>query len=222
MSTNFFFNPILTLRSTWSGPQLAAALDYVGDGDTLIVHSMDRLARNTEDLLRIVRELTAKQVSVEFVKERLTFNGQSDDPMAHLMMTMLGGFAQFERSLIRERQREGIAIAKEKGIYKGRKPSLTGDQVEALRQRVAAGDKKAVVAREDLFAHAVEAFNEWRAAVEAARAIGSQAHHLQMQGTQPVKLPTMPNTGELSVHMLRRFGDGVWQQSLYGRLPRVS
>lgn len=129
-------------------PQLAAALDYVRDGDTLIVHSMDRLARNTEDLLRIVRELTAKQVSVEFIKERLTFNGQSDDPMAHLMMTMLGGFAQFERSLIRERQREGIAIAKEKGIYKGRKPSLTGDQVETLRQRVAAGEKKAVVARD--------------------------------------------------------------------------
>jgi DNA invertase Pin-like site-specific DNA recombinase len=129
-------------------PQLAAALDYVRDGDVLIVHSMDRLARNTEDLLRIVRELTAKQVSVEFVKERLTFNGQSDDPMAHLMMTMLGGFAQFERSLIRERQREGIAIAKEKGVYKGRKPSLTADKIEVLKARAAAGEKKAVLARE--------------------------------------------------------------------------
>jgi DNA invertase Pin-like site-specific DNA recombinase len=129
-------------------PQLAAALDYVRDGDTLIVHSMDRLARNTEDLLRIVRELTDKQVSVEFVKERLTFNGQGDDPMAHLMMTMLGGFAQFERSLIRERQREGIAIAKEKGVYRGRKPSLTADQIQVLKARAAAGEKKAVLARE--------------------------------------------------------------------------
>jgi DNA invertase Pin-like site-specific DNA recombinase len=129
-------------------PQLAAALDYVRDGDTLFVHSMDRLARNTEDLLRIVRELTAKQVSVEFIKERLTFNGHSDDPMAHLMMTMLGGFAQFERSLIRERQREGIAIAKEKGVYKGRKPSLTADQVGTLRERVKAGVPKAQIARD--------------------------------------------------------------------------
>jgi len=129
-------------------PQLQAALDYVRDGDTLIVHSMDRLARNTEDLLRMVRELTAKHVSVEFVKERLTFSGHGDDPMAHLMMTMLGGFAQFERSLIRERQREGIELAKAKGVYRGRKPSLTGAQVETLRQRVAAGEKKAVVARD--------------------------------------------------------------------------
>lgn len=129
-------------------PQLAAALDYVRDGDTLIVHSMDRLARNTEDLLRIVRELTDKQVSVEFVKERLTFNGHGDDPMAHLMMTMLGGFAQFERSLIRERQREGIAIAKEKGVYRGRKPSLTSEQIKTLTSRAAAGEKKAVLARE--------------------------------------------------------------------------
>ncbi|MHA6864492.1 recombinase family protein [Ralstonia pseudosolanacearum] len=129
-------------------PQLQAALDYVRDGDTLIVHSMDRLARNTEDLLRMVRELTAKHVSVEFVKERLTFSGQSDDPMATLMMTMLGGFAQFERSLIRERQREGIAIAKKEGKYKGRKAALSQEQAATLRQRVAAGEPKATVARD--------------------------------------------------------------------------
>ncbi|MCY0856448.1 recombinase family protein [Cupriavidus sp. D39] len=129
-------------------PQLQAALDYVREGDTLVVHSMDRLARNTEDLLRMVRELTAKHVSVEFVKERLTFSGQSDDPMATLMMTMLGGFAQFERSLIRERQREGIAIAREKGVYKGRKAALNLEQVATLKQRAAAGDKKAAIARD--------------------------------------------------------------------------
>lgn len=129
-------------------PQLTAALDYTRDGDTLVVHSMDRLARNTEDLLRIVRELTAKQVSVEFVKEGLKFSGRGDDPMAHLMMTMLGGFAQFERAMIRERQREGIELAKAKGVYKGRKPALTAAQVETLRQRAEAGEKKAVLARE--------------------------------------------------------------------------
>jgi len=129
-------------------PQLKAALDYVRDGDTLIVHSMDRLARNVEDLLRIVRELNDRQVTVEFSKERLTFNGQGDDPMSHLMMTMLGGFAQFERSLIRERQREGIELAKQRGAYRGRKAALTDDQAATLRQRIAAGEKKAVLARE--------------------------------------------------------------------------
>jgi DNA invertase Pin-like site-specific DNA recombinase len=128
--------------------QLQAALDYVRDGDTLVVHSMDRMARNTEDLLRMVRELTSRHVSVEFVKERLTFSGHGDDPMAHLMMTMLGGFAQFERSLIRERQREGIAIAKANGVYKGGKAKLTPERVAEMMARVAAGDKKAVIARD--------------------------------------------------------------------------
>jgi DNA invertase Pin-like site-specific DNA recombinase len=128
-------------------PQLTAALDYVRDGDTLVVHSMDRLARNTEDMLRIVRQLTAKHVTVEFVKERLTF-GDKSNPCDELMMTMLGGFAQFERAMIRERQREGIEIAKKKGVYTGRKPSLTDQQVQILKQRVEAGEKKAVIARD--------------------------------------------------------------------------
>ncbi|MFM0141280.1 recombinase family protein [Paraburkholderia sp. RL18-085-BIA-A] len=128
-------------------PQLQMAHDYVREGDTLVVHSMDRLARNTEDLLRMVRELTSGGVCVEFVKERLTFSGNSDDPMARLMMTMLGGFAQFERALIRERQREGIALAKAKGnVYKGRKPSLTKAQIAEVRQRVARGESKAELA----------------------------------------------------------------------------
>lgn len=128
-------------------PHLQLALDYVREDDTLIVHSMDRLARNTEDMLRMVRELTSRGVSVEFVNERLTFRGKEDEPMANLMMTMLGGFAQFERALIRERQREGIALAKAKGnVYKGRKPSLTQAQIEDVRQRAAKGESKAGLA----------------------------------------------------------------------------
>ena len=110
-------------------PQLAAALEYVREGDTLIVHSLDRLARNVDDLRRIVRELNERGVSVEFVKNRLTFSGGAD-PTARLMLTMLGAFAEFERELIRERQREGIAIAKAKGVYKGRKRALTPEQVK--------------------------------------------------------------------------------------------
>src|SRR3984885_4474942 len=92
-------------------PELARALDYVRAGDTLVVHSMDRLARNLEDLRRIVRELTAKGVKVEFAKENLTFAGD-DSPMNTLLLSMLGAVAEFERSMILERQREGIAIAK--------------------------------------------------------------------------------------------------------------
>ena len=126
-------------------PQLKAALDYVRDGDVLVCHSMDRLARNTEDMLRMVRELTDKGVAVEFVKEHLTFSG-SDDAMSVLMMTMLAGFAQFERSIIRERQREGIAIAKAKGTYKGRKPSLTPEQVREVKARIEAGEAKTSIA----------------------------------------------------------------------------
>lgn len=129
-------------------PALQEAIKYVREGDVLVVHSMDRMARNTEDLLRLVRELNAKCVTVEFVKERLTFSGNAADPMANLMMTMLGGFAEFERALIRERQREGIEIAKQKGVYKGRKPSLDAKQIEQLRHRVDAGDKKAAIARD--------------------------------------------------------------------------
>lgn len=129
-------------------PQLQAAINYVRDGDKFIVHSMDRLARNVEDMLRLVRELNEKGVSVQFVKENMTFVAGSDDPRASLMFTMLSAFAQFERSLIKERQREGIAIAKAKGRYKGRPPKLDADQVAKMRERVSTGVAKAKVARE--------------------------------------------------------------------------
>ena len=128
-------------------PKLKAALDFLREGDTLVVHSMDRLARNVEDMLRMVRELTSEGIAVDFIKERLTFRGK-DAPMDTLMLTMLSAFAAFERSLIRERQREGIAIAKAKGVYKGRKRSLTSEQVKQVRAQVAAGTQKATIARD--------------------------------------------------------------------------
>jgi DNA invertase Pin-like site-specific DNA recombinase len=127
-------------------PQLQAALAYLREGDTLVVHSMDRLARNAEDLLRIVRELTGRGVTVEFVKNHLTFSGKSE-PMAKLMMTMLAAFGEFERDLIRERQREGIAIAKAKGVYKGRKKALTAEQAAELFECARSGMPKAELAR---------------------------------------------------------------------------
>ncbi|MDR5731267.1 recombinase family protein [Caballeronia sp. LZ025] len=128
-------------------PQLKAALDYLRDGDALIVHSMDRLARNVDDLRAIVKSLTARGVAVQFVKESLIFTGE-DSAMSNLLLSVLGAFAEFERTLIRERQREGIAIAKAAGVYKGRKPSLTPEQVANLRQRAANGEPKAAIARD--------------------------------------------------------------------------
>jgi DNA invertase Pin-like site-specific DNA recombinase len=128
-------------------PHLAALLAFVRDGDTVVVHSMDRLARNLEDLRRLVRELTARGVRVEFVKEGLTFTGD-DTPMATLLLSVMGAFAEFERALIRERQREGIALAKRRGAYRGRKKALSVTQAQDLRQRVLAGEAKAALARE--------------------------------------------------------------------------
>jgi DNA invertase Pin-like site-specific DNA recombinase len=128
-------------------PQLVAAMDYIREGDVLVVHSMDRLARNLDDLRKIVLGLTGRGVVVEFVKEHLTFVGD-DSAMSHLLLSVMGAFAEFERSLIKERQREGIALAKKAGVYKGRKPSLTPEKVQQLRQRIEAGEKKAGLARE--------------------------------------------------------------------------
>jgi DNA invertase Pin-like site-specific DNA recombinase len=128
-------------------PQLQAALDYLREGDSLVVHAMDRLARNLDDLRRIVLGLTSKGVVVEFVKERLTFTGE-DSAMSQLLLSVMGAFAEFERSLIKERQREGIALAKKAGVYKGRKPSLSAERAAELRKRVQAGEKKAALARE--------------------------------------------------------------------------
>lgn len=128
-------------------PKLEEMISFVRDGDTLLVHSMDRLARNLDDLRHIVKTLTSKGVRVEFVKEGLTFTGD-DTPMAILLLSVMGAFAEFERALIRERQREGIAIAKQQGVYKGRKPALTTEQATQLRDRAAAGEHKSVLARE--------------------------------------------------------------------------
>ncbi len=130
-----------------SRPQLEAMLSFLREGDTLLVHSMDRLARNLDDLRRLVQTLTGRGVRVEFVKEGLAFTGD-DSPMAHLMLSVMGAFAEFERALIRERQREGIALARKRGVYRGRKRSLSPGQVAELCRRVAAGEQKAALARE--------------------------------------------------------------------------
>jgi len=128
-------------------PELDALLSFVREGDTVVVHSMDRLARNLDDLRRLVQQLTKRGVRIEFVKENLTFTGE-DSPMANLMLSVMGAFAEFERALIRERQREGIALAKQRGAYRGRKKALSPEQAAELRQRAGAGELKTALARE--------------------------------------------------------------------------
>ncbi|WP_278386273.1 MULTISPECIES: recombinase family protein [Stutzerimonas stutzeri subgroup] len=128
-------------------PQLEALLSYVREGDTLVVHSMDRLARNLDDLRRMVQQLTGRGVRIEFVKESLAFTGE-DSPMANLLLSVMGAFAEFERALIRERQREGISLAKQRGVYRGRKKALSDSRLEELRRRIEAREPKAALARE--------------------------------------------------------------------------
>ena len=128
-------------------PQLEILMSFVRTGDTVVVHSMDRLAWNLDDLRRIVQTLTSRGVRIEFVKENLSFTGD-DLPMASLMLSVMGAFAEFERALIHERQREGIALAKQRGAYKGRKKSLSEPQVGQLRARLTTGISKAQLARE--------------------------------------------------------------------------
>jgi DNA invertase Pin-like site-specific DNA recombinase len=128
-------------------PQLQALIGYAREGDTIVVHSMDRLARDVDDLRRIVLQQTKRGVKVQFIKENLTFTGD-ESPMANLMLSVLGAVAQFERDLIKERQREGIALAKQQGAYRGRSKALNDERAADLRRRVAAGEKKAALARE--------------------------------------------------------------------------
>ena len=127
-------------------PALEALLAFVREGDTVVVHSMDRLARNLDDLRRLVQQLTGRGVHIEFIKEHLTFTGE-DSPMATLMLSVMGAFAEFERALIHERQREGIALAKQRGAYRGRKKALSLERLADLRRRAAAGEPKAELAR---------------------------------------------------------------------------
>lgn len=128
-------------------PELQACLKYLRNGDELVVHEMSRLGRNTEDLLKIVRELVGRGVAVRFVHEKLSLTADGS-PQDELMLTMFAAFATFERGLMLQRQREGIELAKQAGKYKGRAPKLDKAQVENLRAWVARGETISAVARE--------------------------------------------------------------------------
>lgn len=128
-------------------------VSHVREGDHVYVHSMDRLSRSLKDLQEVVESLTARGVAVEFCKENLRFERPGTNSGGHtaayskLLLQMLGAVGEFERELIRERQREGIAIAKSKGVYKGRKPVLDEASVMKLRELAMTGMPKNEIAR---------------------------------------------------------------------------
>lgn len=126
---------------------LAELIEYARHGDVVVVSSMDRLARSVVDLNQIVGELAAKGVSVEFIAERVTFAPGSADPFAEFQLNIMASFAQLERSIIRERQADGIRAAKARGVYQGRPRKLTADQLAEARTLIEARVPKTEVAR---------------------------------------------------------------------------
>ncbi len=142
------FTEYISGSSRENRPELAAALAYIREGDTFLVYSIDRLSRSLLDLEQVVSEITAKGANVQFVKEGLSFSAHSTSPTNRLMFHLLGAFAEFERSIIRERQREGIALAKEQGKYRGRAPiELTDKQKRDLKQWLNDEVPKTVIAK---------------------------------------------------------------------------
>lgn len=131
--------------ATRDRPELVRVMEYVREGDTLVVASMDRLARSVPDLYAIVDELNGRGVAVRFLKEGQRYDSHSD-ATSQLMLGMLGVVAQFERALIRERQAEGIAQAKARGVY-DRAPAMSNDEIQQARDLLALGVPKAEVAR---------------------------------------------------------------------------
>ena len=128
-------------------PQLDAMLAFVLEGDAVLCHSLNRLGRNLDALRRLVLGLTGRGVEVQFIKEQLRFTGE-DSPVPNLLLSVIGAFAQFERELIRERQREGIALVKRLGVYWGRKRMLSPERAAELGRRAAAEEPKAARTRE--------------------------------------------------------------------------
>ena len=115
-------------------PALLEMINYIRDGDTVIVHSIDRLARDLRDLQDIIEKINVKGAAISFQTEGLTFKADKADPIATLQLQMMGAFAQFERAIIRKRQAEGIAKAKDRGVYKGRKQSIDAEKVRRLHE----------------------------------------------------------------------------------------
>lgn len=133
------FEEKVSAKNIGNRPVLMEMLGFIRDGDDLYVHSMDRLARNLKDLLTLVTTISDKGVTLHFVKENLTFEAKAKaTPFNKLLLDLLGSVVEFERELILERQREGIAQAKARGAYKGRKP-IAPEKIEKAKELLAQG-----------------------------------------------------------------------------------
>ena len=128
-------------------PELENMILFLREGDILYVHSLDRLGRNLRDLQNLLNKLLEKNVTVRFITENITYSNDSS-PMSIFQTNLMSAFADFERSMIKERQREGIELAKKRGVYKGRKPALNQTQINELVERAAKGENKSALARE--------------------------------------------------------------------------
>ena len=121
-------------------PELQNMLSFIREGDVLLVHSLDRLARNLGGLLTMVEELTNRGISIHFISEKLDFEaGKDASPMSKLLLSMVGAFAEFERSMIKRRQMEGIALAKERGAYTGRQRTVSDETLQKVKEMVEQG-----------------------------------------------------------------------------------
>ena len=128
-------------------PQLKTMLDFVREDDIILVHSMDRLARNLKDLRDLVDSLVKQKIQVHFIKENLQFNGQ-DSAMSTLLLSLMGAFAEFEYAFIKERQKEGIAVAKKQGKFKGSKKKLNAEKIELLKEELKTRKSKSQISQE--------------------------------------------------------------------------
>ena len=146
-------------------PELQTMLEFVRKGDVVIVESISRFARNTKDLLELVEQLTAK--GVEFISQKEAID--TTTPTGKFMLTIFGAVAELEREYILQRQREGIAIAKTQGSYKGRKPIQNPDFAQTLLQW-RSGEIKAVEAMDRLN---MSKTTFYRKVQEAERAVGN-------------------------------------------------
>ena len=130
-------------------PQLQAMLGSLRESDLINCHDMSRLARNTQDLLSVVDSIVSKGASIKFHKENLTFEGgKQSEPFQKLMLTLMGALSSFERDILLQRQREGIALAKEKGKYKGRPSKFNDNDIADIKVKFKASPNKAELARD--------------------------------------------------------------------------
>lgn len=128
-------------------PQLKSMLDFVREDDVVVIHSMDRLARNVKDLKNVVDALISKKVLVHFIKENLVFT-KDESATSNLILHLMGAFAEFEYAFIRERQREGIEVAKKKGIFRGRNKKMNSEKIEILKNDLKTRKSKTMIAKD--------------------------------------------------------------------------